>query len=420
MPGALDGVRVLDCTQIIAGPLAGALLSEMGADVVKVEPLEGEPWRLQAELIPKESRGFLAQNRGKRGLALNFKNEHSEYIRNALFRWADVLVTNYRPGVAAALGVDYESARRVRPDIIYCENTAFGREGPDSDRRGYDIIAQGMSGLATSNPNIQNGLPIWVQFAPADVVTAVAMAWAISAALYHRQRTGEGQAIDTSLLLSSLFLQAGAREIVALDTESRERRLAALRAARKRGAGIEEIYAERRALSPELAGNIYYRCYQTQNGYIAVGCLGPGPRERFRTALGIHDPRYDEGFDRSPATLKRVGDELVAFCQALFLARTNEEWLQQLDAHDIACGPVRFVDELWDDPQVVANRYFEEYDHTLFGALRGPAPIVRMSATPTSIRRASPTLGEHTDEILREIGFDESAIERFRRGGVVG
>ncbi|MGH2609276.1 MAG: CoA transferase, partial [Tepidiformaceae bacterium] len=140
MAGALEGVRILDCTQIIAGPLAGQLLSEMGADVVKVEPLEGEPWRLQAEIVPKESRGYINVNRGKRCIAVDFKNPESSVVRDALIRWCDVLLTNYRPGVPEALGIDYESARKLKPDIIYCENTAFGKEGPDAERRGYDIV----------------------------------------------------------------------------------------------------------------------------------------------------------------------------------------------------------------------------------------------------------------------------------------
>src|SRR5690606_34082519 len=140
----------------IAGPLCGSLLSEMGADVVKVEPLEGEPWRLQAEIIPKESKAFLTQNRGKRDIALDFKNPQAGQIRDALIRWADVLLTNYRPGVPEALGIDYESAKKISPNIIYAENTAFGKKGPDAMRRGYDIVAQAMSGLTTSNPNVQN------------------------------------------------------------------------------------------------------------------------------------------------------------------------------------------------------------------------------------------------------------------------
>ena len=420
MAGALEGVRVLDCTQIIAGPLAGQLLSEMGADVVKVEPLEGEPWRLQAEIVPKESRGYLMVNRGKRSITLDFKNPAAAVVRDALIRWCDVLLTNYRPGVPEALGIDYESARRVKPDVIFCESTAFGKSGPDAQRRGYDIVAQAMSGLATSNPNVMAGAPMWVQFAPADVVTGVAMAWAITGALYHRQRTGEGQAINASLLLSSLFLQAGAKEISALDTEPREMRLRMLEAARERGAGIEEVYAERRALQPELAGNIYYRFYQTKDGFVAVGCLGPGPRERFRKALDVHDARYEPEFESTPENLRTEGARVLQECESKFRERTTAEWVEALDAQDIACGPVRFVDELWDDPQVVANRYIEEYDHALLGPLRANAPIVQMSATPTRIQRASPVLGAHSEEILEELGFDRAAIEALMNAGVVG
>ncbi|MFN8619029.1 MAG: CoA transferase [Dehalococcoidia bacterium] len=416
MPGALEGVRILDCTQIIAGPLAGSLLSEMGADVVKVEPLEGEPWRLQAEIIPKESKGFLTQNRGKRGLALDFKHARSAPIRDALIRWADVLLTNYRPGVPEALGIDYESARKIKPDIIYAENSAFGKLGPDKDRRGYDIVAQAMSGLTTSNPNVQNGLPMQIGFAPADVVTGVALAWAITAALFHRERTGQGQAINSSLLLSSLALQAGSREIVAMDVEARERRLAAIHGARARGADIAEVYAERRALMPELAGNVYYRPYKTKDSYLVVGCLGPGPRERFRKALNFTDPRYEPGFD--PANLREVGLSLVALCEAKFQQHPNAYWIEYLDRLDIAVGPVRFIEEMWSDPQVAANNFLVEYDHTLLGTLMGPAPMVQMSGTPTGVRRASPALGEHTEEVLSELGFSAADIAGFSEAGV--
>jgi crotonobetainyl-CoA:carnitine CoA-transferase CaiB-like acyl-CoA transferase len=277
-----------------------------------------------------------------------------------------------------------------------------------------------MSGLATSNPNITNGMPMWVAFAPADVVTGVAMAWAISAALFHKERTGEGQAINASLLLSSLFLQAGSKEIVAMDGEPRAKRLAMLKAARERGATIEEIYAERRAMAPELAGNIYYRFYQTKDGYIAIGCLGPGPRARFRQTLGVHDPRYEPGFESTPENLRAVGQQLVAECEATFRSRTTGEWVRFLDDGDIACGPVRFVDELWEDPQVVANRYLVEYEHSLLGPLRGNAPIVQMSGTPTRVQRASPALGEHTEEILCEAGFTPDDILALRENGAIG
>lgn len=419
MAGALEGIRVLDCSQIIAGPLAAMLLSEMGADVVKVEPLEGEPWRLQAEIIPGESRTFHAQNRGKRGIAIDFKNPATRRAREALIRWADVLIANYRPGAAETLGLDYETARAIKPAIIYCENTAFGSEGPDARRRGYDIVAQAMSGLMTSNGVYQNGLPRVTQFAPADVLTGAVMAWAITAALYHRDRTGEGQKISTSLLLSALYIQAGFKEIVALDAAAREQKLAHLAEARARGATLEEIDAERRAAMPELLGNVYYRAYQTADGYLVVGCLGPGPRARFRQALGVRDPRYEEGFDPTPENIARAGAELVAECERRFRQKTTAEWLQILDAHDVAAGPVRFVEELWDDAQVLANHYIAEYEHTLLGPMRGAAPIAQMSATPTRVQRASPALGEHTEQVLREAGLSVSEIESLRAAGAI-
>ncbi|MGE5595755.1 MAG: CaiB/BaiF CoA transferase family protein [Hyphomicrobiales bacterium] len=419
MAGALEGVRVLDCTQIIAGPACAALLSEMGAEVVKVESLQGEPWRLQAELLPKESREFLVQNRGKLGLAADLKHPAAKDMRRRLLEWADVVITNYRPGVAEGLGIDYPSVRAVNPRIIHCEIQAQGKHGPRAGQRGYDVIAQAVTGLTTSNPNIRDGLPVQVAFAPADVVTGVACAWAISAALYHRERTGEGQAIEANLFLTALFLQSAMREITALDREPRAERLRQLNAARKRGADITELYALRRANYPALAGNIYYRHYRTADGYIAVGCLGPEPRARFRAALGIHDPRFDPDFEHTPENIRAVGTQLVAKCEAMFVARTTDDWLGELSSHDIPCGPLKFVDELWDDPEVVANGYLTTYEHTLFGPLAGPVPIVSMSATPTRVQRAAPALGEHTDELLRRLGYDDARIAELREAGAI-
>lgn len=419
MAGALEGIRVLDCTQIIAGPLAGSLLSEMGADVLKVEALVGEPWRRQAEIIPGESRNFLVQNRGKRGIAIDLKHPNSHPVRERLVEWADVVLTNYRPGAAQELGLGYETLRAIKPGIIVAEVTAFGEKGPDAYRRGYDIVAQAMSGVTTSNPNVVDGLPMQVAFAPSDVVTGVSLAWGITAALYHREKTGEGQLINASLLLSGLVIQGNSREITAMDVEKRAHWLETLAGMRQRGAPIQEIYQARRAQTPELAGNIYYRCYQTADGHIAVGCLGPGPRERFRAALEMRDPRYEEGFDHSPENVTRVGKELVAMCEAAFRTRTTEEWMHHLTSFDIACGPLRFVEELFDDPQVAANGYIVEYEHTLLGPLKGPRPIVTMSGTPTRIQRASPALGEHTLEMLAALGFSEPEIDELARHGVI-
>jgi crotonobetainyl-CoA:carnitine CoA-transferase CaiB-like acyl-CoA transferase len=417
--GALEGVRILDCTQIIAGPLAGSLLSEMGADVVKVEPIEGEPWRLQAEIVPKESKTYIAMNRGKRGLAINFKDGRAHAIRIKLIEWADVLLTNYRPGVPEALKIDYDSARGINPGIIYCESTAFGKEGPDAERRGYDIVAQAMSGLATTGANLRDGTLVPIPIAPADVMTGFAMAWAVSAALFHREKTGEGQRIDASLLLTALSLQGGFKEIEAFDVEPREHWLSTLRDLRTGGETIEGTLEEKRRTLPALAGNVYYRSYQTSDGYLSVGCLGPTPRARFRKAVSVRDPRYDADFDSTPDNLRVAGEQLVTECEAVFLTRTTEDWLKHLDAHDIAAGPVRFVEELWDDPQVAANDFVAEYEHSILGPMRAARPVVSMSGTPTRVQRASPALGEHNDEVLVSLGFAEDEIAKLRSQGTI-
>jgi len=258
-----------------------------------------------------------------------------------------------------------------------------------------------------------------VNFAPADALTGALMAWAITAALFHREKTGEGQAINSSLLQTALMLQPGFKEIVAMDSDAREQRLNTLSEARERGDSMAEIYERRRALTPELLGAVYYRVYQTRDGYIAVGCLGPAPRARFRRALAFHDRRYDTDFNPAEEDMAEIGRALVQECEGVMRTRTTDEWLAHLDQNDIACGPVRFVDELWTDPQVLANEYIAEYEHTLVGTLRGSAPAIRMSATPTRVQRASPALGEHNDEILQMIGLDLKEIDALRQAGAV-
>src|SRR5579884_1060725 len=207
--GPLLGVRVLDISEIIAAPVSTMLLSDMGADVIKIEPPEGEAWRLQTQFMPGESKGFMSLNRGKRDLAVNLKTPEGQEIVHTLVRDADVVVVNYRPDVPARLGIDYQTLAAINPRIIYAWNTAFGRRGPYAHRPGYDIILQAMSGLmAAAGSTTEQGLPATVGgTAVADFSAGLTLAWAICAALYARERTGEGQEIDTSLFGSALMVQ---------------------------------------------------------------------------------------------------------------------------------------------------------------------------------------------------------------------
>ena len=196
MAGALEGVRVVEFSQIIAAPFCGMLLSDMGADVIKVEPPEGEPWRVFAQFIPLESKTFISLNRGKRSLPLDLTKPEGQRIAQQLAARADVVIVNYRPDVPAKMGIDYETLAALNPRLIYCENTAFGRRGPDSYRPGYDIVIQAMTGLMAANNKTLNGVPQVPPLAAADFATGITMAWAICAALYARERTGRGQKIE--------------------------------------------------------------------------------------------------------------------------------------------------------------------------------------------------------------------------------
>ena len=281
MPGPLDGVKILEFTEIIAGPLGGMLLSDMGADIIKVEPPWGEPWRFAREFIPTESPTYISLNRGKRSLPLNLTKPEALEIVYRLVPDMDVVIINARPDVPYNLSIDYESLSAINPRLIYCENTAYGRKGPDSNRPGYDIVVQAMTGLMASEGKIQDGVPQQIQStAVADYATGLSIAWSVCAALYHRERTGKGQKIEASLLGSALAVQSGRfMSIAALDEEPRAELLERLQAMRQAGAPYEAMHEIYREQSPFRRGNVYYRTYQAKDGIVTVGCLSDTPSQ---------------------------------------------------------------------------------------------------------------------------------------------
>ena len=227
MPGPLEGIRVLDFTQIIAGPLAGRLLADLGADVIKIEPPGGEPWRFNLSFSPTESRGFIEYNRGKRSLPLDLTEDGAQRILRRLVPESDVALLNFRPDVAAKLGVDYETLAVLNPGLVYCELTGYGRQGPEAHLPGYDMILQAMTGLMASEGKVADGVPQQITSTPLiDTTAGFCLAWSVCAALYSRERTGQGQKIETSLLASGLALM-GPRflQVEPLDGESRQQML---------------------------------------------------------------------------------------------------------------------------------------------------------------------------------------------------
>ena len=421
MLGPLDGVKVVEFTEIIAGPFAGMLLSDMGAEVIKVEPPWGDPWRGTQPISPTESRVFIAYNRGKRSITLDLTTDAAADVLARLIPQMDVAIVNYRPDVAAKLGVDYESLAGLNPRLIYCENTAFGRQGPDSYRPGYDLILQAMSGIMTAESKTANGVPVHVVSSPmVDTSAGICLAWCVCAALFHRERTGQGQKVETTLLgLAIALLGMRFVEIESLDRDRFAATLESLAAMRQAGMPYTEVLEMYEADHPLTPGNIYYRTYQTAEGVISVGCLSDPLRQRLLEVLGLADIRFDPDYDPRSEKAVAFGEQLIRDAEAVFLQRSAAEWLTLLDERGIPAGPVRFIEEIFDDPQVQANGLVSELEHSEVGKLRMLGALAKFSESP--LKATSPAaLGEHTDEVLTELGFGSAEIEKWREEGALG
>jgi len=419
--GPLDGIRILEFTQIIAGPLGCQLLSDLGAEIIKIEPPEGEPWRLNAQFIPKESKTFMGLNRGKKSLAINLANPKSQEAIHRLVKDVDVVVINYRPDVAKRLKIDYETLSAIKPDLIYMDNTAFGREGDWSERPGYDIVVQAASGLISAVGKVdERGTP-QVGPAHADTTTAYAIAGGVSAALYHRAKTGEGQKVETSLLINALTIQMSAfDDIPAADAEMRAGFMAALELARETGRPYAEFLEERQAiLRRQAGGNVYYRCFLTRDGALAIGALSAGLRAKVRAAVGFEHNRDAPDYNALDPEQIKVDDAIREHVEGVFKTKTTAEWEEILTKGGVPVAPITFIQELIDHPQVAANGYAVELEHELAGPVRMQAPVWKMSKTPPAAQGPSPVLGRHTDEVLASAGYSTDEITAMRAEGAI-
>ena len=421
--GPLDGIRVLEFTQIIAGPFGCQNLADMGAEVIKVEPPGGEPWRLFSQFMPGESKSFQSLNRGKKSLVLAMQEPDAQEIVHRLIPTIDVVVINYRPDVPAKLGIDYETLSRIRPDLIYVDNTAWGRRGPWALRPGYDIVAQAVSGLMVGEGKVDaSGAPQYItSSAIADYGTGVAIAWSVCAALFHRERTGEGQLVETTLLNTALAFQSTAAMDLPAADAVKYARMDRVRALQAEHVPYADLLAAYQMGNIVRVGNIYYRCYGTSDGAVAVGALSPTLWAKVRAAigtefLGMADPEY-RMTDPDYAEMTRRG---VASVEEIFRGRTTDEWLAILEEAGVPCGPLNFVDDMLSDPQVVANEIPVSLDHELSGPQTQVGPMLRMSKTPLAAQGPSPVLGKHTDEIVAALGYSAEQRTALRERNVIG
>ncbi|KAA1284068.1 MAG: CoA transferase [SAR202 cluster bacterium] len=416
LPGPLDGIKIIEFTQIIAAPFGGMLLADMGAEIIKVEPLEGEPWRLHTEFIPKESKTFIGLNRGKKSLPLDLQSPEGLEIAQKLVADADVVIINARPDVPKNLGIDYETLSQINPKIIYCDNTAFGRRGPHGYRPGYDLIVQAMSGLLAADNKVVDGVPQQVTAtAVADYTTGVAIAWGVSAALFSREKTGKGQKIDTTLLSTSLLIQGGFMELEDHGKDEKDELVETLGALREAGLPYTSLLEQQQVYSPfNTAFRIYYTTYQTSNDVIAIACLSNRLRKKAADAIGVIDPRFSDDFDPDDPDSIDAIESLSEQIKSILITKTCQEWLAIFDDAGVPAGPVRFIQELTDDEQVIANDMVVEVNHSLAGKVRMAGPMIQMSETPLEAKSASPALGEHTDQIMLELGYSEEEITDLR------
>jgi crotonobetainyl-CoA:carnitine CoA-transferase CaiB-like acyl-CoA transferase len=420
--GPLHGIRVLEFSVILAGPFAGLHLSDLGADVIKVESLDGDPTRNLAAVVPGHSKQFQWRNRGKRSLALNLKDARGRAIVHRLVEDMDVVLINYRPGVAKRLGIDYETLSAIRPDLIYADITGFGTSGPLADLAAGDIVAQAYAGATALGGKLDDeGAPEWVRIPVADMPTGMAAAMAILAALFHRARTGEGQRVSVSLLRTMMAILGGSimREPIS-DSANRDPIMAEVNRVRAEGGSYAEVIAAHRGTAPpNLPYNLYFRAYRAKDGEIALGANTPANRAALRKAIGVEgDPSDTPDFDPSnPAnrelllTLRQQIGERLRAC-------TVAEWMERFAATGAPGGPVNLPEDLADDPQ--GSTMMVEVEHPITGPQRQVGPILDMSKTPTAIAGPAPSLGADTERILADSGFTDDDIAALRADGVLG
>ena len=390
-PGrALAGLRVLDVTQVMAGPFCAMQLCDMGADVIKVEPPGGDSTRRMAGAVGNDSPSFNAVNRGKRGIVLDLKTPAAQTAFRRLARRSDVLIENYRPGVMQTFGLDYPTLSADNPGLIYASISGYGGSGPDAARGGFDLVAQGVAGImsVTGEPG---GAPMKAGLPLTDLGAGLFALSAILAALYYRTRTGHGQHVDTSLL------EAG----VALSVWE-----------------ATEYFATGRV--PEPMGSAHrmsapYQAVRCADGYITLAAANHRLFVRLCGILGHPEWATDPAYTNDTGRV-RNREVLARMIESVTIGHSRQHWLDLLEANEIPCGPINRYDEVFTDRQVLARSMVVETDHPRLGRIRTLGSPVKMSETPPVVGRRAPLLGEHTEEVLREAGCDEQVIAALLAG----
>jgi crotonobetainyl-CoA:carnitine CoA-transferase CaiB-like acyl-CoA transferase len=384
----LDGVRVVDISSYIAGSLCPMVLADYGADVIKVESFDGDAFRAFGA-------GFLGWNRGKRGLAVNLKHqEQSQEIVYDLVRRADVVVENFRAGVSTRLGVDYDTLRAINPNIIYCSIPGWGETGPYAGKPVFDPIFQARSGAQRAQGG--DGDPVFLVAAITDYSAAHLTAYAATAGLFARERTGKGQKVTITLAGATMAIQSGEFIFPASG-----------------GSFGHAAWGAKDCIGTSAA----YRCYPASDGWLFIACTTEAHWHAMAKAIGRPELAYPGAWPAVAASHPRDGlvDEVIS----MLGEDTADSWVQRLTSHGVPAAPIVALWDSLDHPQALASGLDARHEHPQFGDVRQTGVMAKFSRTPGIARRAAPTLGQHTDEILREIGYDEARIAVLREKQIV-
>lgn len=391
----LSGVRVLDLSQIMAGPYCTMVLADMGADVIKIEKIKGgDDSRQMGPYVHGESACFMQINRNKRSVALDLKDETVREIFHQMVRQVDILVENFRPGVTKSLCIDYETLKLINPALIYCSISGYGQTGPLSDKGGFDLVAQAATGLMsiTGEPGRR---PVKAGVAIYDIGAGITSVYSILAAYIHREHTGEGQHIDVAL--AECGIPWFTWEAAAYFTDGRE---------------LSPTGWRHRVSAP-------YQSFATQDGFLVLGCANQRTWEKFCNEVvcqpeWIADPRFATNFERH----KNV-EALEALIETELRKQQTAAWLRRCDEVGVPAGPIHSFSEAMNDPQYLARGMVQSFEHPRAGHVKTLGFASKFSKTPQEIRRPSPLLGEHTDEVLSEFGVGADVLHALHERDVI-
>jgi crotonobetainyl-CoA:carnitine CoA-transferase CaiB-like acyl-CoA transferase len=394
MPLPLEGVRILDLTNVMAGPYCSMVLGDLGAEVIKLESLDGDSTRNFEPKVNDESYCFAVLNRNKKSIAVDMKAPAGKDIVLKLAARSDIVIENFRPGVVKKLGVGYDDLKKVNPGIIYASMSGFGQTGPYGRKGGFDIIAQGMSGIMMMT-GYPGGRPAKVGIAMNDIACGVTTLYGILGAFIGKLRHGEGQYLETSLLEAGMAWSiwefgawfGGGEKPTA--TGTRHRRSAP------------------------------YQAFRSQDGYVTVGASGDKLWRAFVTQV-VEQPQWleDPRFERNPLRVRNA-DALQELIEAVFATRPTAHWVEKLDAAGVPGGPVYTYEQTLSDPQVQHRHMVYDIDHPKIGAMKTLGLPIKSNGDLTQIRKPAPLHGQHTEEVLREIGYQDSEVRGLLAAGVV-